>query len=524
MKKNKTKSLKIKLMNKQKVLFSIFLLFFSITSCKLSGKENTESNSDSDYNSVKSAVQNWNKAHQDYDFTAMQKIYTEKVLYYGKLMASNDIVLSKQSFIKKYKDFTQKILGDLAIENLGEQKMKVSFIKQASFGGKLNEYPSYLVVQKTDSGWKICTESDSITDKNLAKKAENKNSSSLLILKRVYIKNNNVFVEHTNGKEKQLTYNGTDREPIIINANTVFFIRKQYDDDDNEGMVLMTVEADTQKEKIIKILDSYSCFEEPKISNDKKHIYYLDCVYATSYVLIKLNIYTGESQQLLDGYWYHEIASGNFKDFLLIYTSGFEENKKGRQFYYRLCNNKGETYKTFADETAMYNFAKANNINLPEENSTSNETPNTENRDETNYTSSISINKGTFSLKYLYVESKGWTTFTDDFSNSQVSIGSHDGKEFRAHKTFIDVQSDKILLSANNKIERVLRFNKTLSSTKDREDSFGKYKYILYEGTVSVGEYGNQKTGNFEYGIIVMDNKKYQYFKTFDGLDTIFIF
>lgn len=347
-------------------LVSLFIpanteLFDTLDSFK-TNEDNIESNSNSDYNQIHTLVQSWNKTHQNYDFNSMHKLYSDKVLYYGQEMANKDIVLTKQSFMKKYTDFNQNILGDLSIEYLDTNKMKVSFIKQASFDGKNNEYLSYLEVKKTNLEWKICTESDNVTDKNLANKNKNKDSSKETALKRTYIKNNNVFVEFVNNKKKQVTYNSKDSDPILINANKVFFVRK-HNEEDNYEVALMTVEVDTQKEKIIKVLDSLSCFEEPKISNDKKHIYYLDCIYATSYGLIKLNIYTGESQQLHHGYWYHEIESGSFKDFILIYTSGIEENK-GRQFYYRLCNNNGETYKTFEDEEAMNNFTKANNINL----------------------------------------------------------------------------------------------------------------------------------------------------------------
>jgi hypothetical protein len=528
MNKQKNKSLKLKLGNRQNVWCSLFLLFFLITSCKISGnktsEQNIESNGDTEYNSVKSLVQNWNKTHQYYDFTAMQKIYSDKVLYYGKEMTNQDIVLAKQSFIKKNNDFTQSILGDLTIENLSDLRIKVSFIKQASFGGKRNEYPSYLELQKTDSEWKICTESDNITDKNLAKRREIKSSLTVETIKRAFIKNNNVFVEFADNKEKQLTYNGKDREPIIIDANTVFFIRKQFDIDDNEVNVLMTVDVDMLKDRVIKTVDSYFIVENPILSNDKKHIYYTSNISATENGLVKLNIYNGESQDLFAGDWYHEIISGDFKGYFLVYTYGWKDGQLGRQYYYRLCNSNGAEYLTFDNKAAMYDFARANNINLDDKNTASKETQNTQNQNETIYTTPVSFDKGTYSMKYLYVESKGWTSFRDDDSNSKVSIGTHNSKEFRAHKTFVEVQDKKILFSVNNKIERILRFNKTLTSTKEREDTNGKYKYITYEGTVSVGEYGSQNTGQFEYGTIVKDNQKYQYIKTFEGLDAIFIF
>jgi ketosteroid isomerase-like protein len=331
---------------------------------KKSNEENIETNLDSDYNSIKDVVQSWNKTHQNSDFTAMQNLYSNKVFYYGQEMASKDIVTSKQSFMKKYKDFNQNIEGDLNIEYLDKNKMKVSFIKQASFGGKHNEYPSYLEVEKTNSEWKICTESDDITDKNLAKRNENKVSSNGGILKRTYVKNNNVFVEFANNNIKQLTYNGKDSDPIIINANTIFFVRKQYDIDDNEVNVFMTIEVGMLKEKVIKTLDSYFTVEKPKLSNDKKHIFYYTNLYATSVGVVKLNIFTGESKDLFACDWYQEITSGDFKGYFLNYTYGFKDGQLGRQYYYRLCNSNGAEYLTFENEASMNDFAKANNINL----------------------------------------------------------------------------------------------------------------------------------------------------------------
>ncbi len=331
---------------------------------KESIEENIKSNFNSDYNSIKSVVQSWNKTHQDYNFTAMQKLYSDEVLYYGKKMVNKDIVLSKQSFMKKYKDFNQNILGDLNIKNLDKNKMKVSFIKQASFGGKQNEYPSYLEIEKTNAGWKICTESDDVTDKNLAKRIENKVLSTERILKRTYIKNNNVFVEFANYKEKQLTYNGKDSDPIIIDANTVFFVRKQYDVEDNEVNVFMSVEVGMLKEKVIKTLGVDFYAENLKLSNDKKHIFYFTNLYATNDAVVKINIYTGVSQNLFACDWYHEIISGDFKGYFINYVYGFKDGKLGRQYFYRLCDSQGRPYKTFENETAMNDFAKANNINL----------------------------------------------------------------------------------------------------------------------------------------------------------------
>ncbi|MCS3794769.1 hypothetical protein [Niastella sp. OAS944] len=123
--------------------------------------------SDSAY--VSALVNKWNKAHASKDVGIFSNLYSKTILYYGKQKDKNYCVESKLELFKKYPDYYQQIFGNIQLEKISETEFKCSFIKRVNFNKKTNDYPSYLVFTKEQDAWKITTEGDLVTDKNLAK-------------------------------------------------------------------------------------------------------------------------------------------------------------------------------------------------------------------------------------------------------------------------------------------------------------------------------------------------------------------
>lgn len=118
---------------------------------------------------INETVKLWTKCLNDKNFSVLSDIYTDSVIYYRENKVKKDVIAHKKKALNKHNDFKQSIsYNNLVITDTFNGK-KVSFIKSIFFNSKQKSYPSYLVLNKIDDKWKISTESDLITDKNLQK-------------------------------------------------------------------------------------------------------------------------------------------------------------------------------------------------------------------------------------------------------------------------------------------------------------------------------------------------------------------
>lgn len=123
----------------------------------------------SDSINVAALVNKWNKAHASKDVGIFSDLYNKTILYYGTQKDKNYCIESKLALFRKYPDYYQQIFGGIQCEKISGTEFKCSFVKRVTFNKKTNDYPSYLVFTKEQDAWKITTEGDLVTDKNLAK-------------------------------------------------------------------------------------------------------------------------------------------------------------------------------------------------------------------------------------------------------------------------------------------------------------------------------------------------------------------
>ncbi|PLX05929.1 MAG: hypothetical protein C0596_15630 [Marinilabiliales bacterium] len=159
---------------KKIVLFisGAILLFAFFLSCNNGSKKNAERNEnkkvENTEDAIKSIVIAWNDAHNNKDFDEFIELYNENVEFYKASLDGTECAQKKENLLEKYSDFQQSI-GKIDFEKIKDDEYKCSFNKTVKVNGDTHEYPSYLVVVKTESGWKISEESDLITDENIAK-------------------------------------------------------------------------------------------------------------------------------------------------------------------------------------------------------------------------------------------------------------------------------------------------------------------------------------------------------------------
>ena len=155
------------------VLCFCSILLWSCNEGKSDSAENKKTE-DKTFSEVKLLVQEWNQAHLKKDVGIFAKVYSDRVFYYGTDYDKNSCIQSKLNFFKKHPEYVQSIKGEIQVESLEAKRVKCSFVKEVFVDGKTSEFQSYLVFVNVNDVWTIETESDLVTDGNLAKR----NSSS----------------------------------------------------------------------------------------------------------------------------------------------------------------------------------------------------------------------------------------------------------------------------------------------------------------------------------------------------------
>ncbi|MBN2777882.1 MAG: hypothetical protein JXR36_09575 [Bacteroidales bacterium] len=146
---------------------AIILLLFACNTNTNQNDKNAKNNQNPE-KELNILVQQWNDAHNNNDYDVFQQIFADSVNFYQMKLIGNTCVDKKESLLQKYPDFKQSI-GKIDFEEIDNSTYKASFTKTVKVSGNIHEYPSYLVITKTKSGWKITEESDLITDENIAK-------------------------------------------------------------------------------------------------------------------------------------------------------------------------------------------------------------------------------------------------------------------------------------------------------------------------------------------------------------------
>ena len=118
---------------------------------------------------IEGVIYKWNKAHNFNDKELFTSIFADTVLFYQTALIKEKCLNKKELLLKKYPDFEQEINGKISFEELNKDEVKCSFVKTVKIGDKTTNYPSYLILIRKNTSWKITVEGDLITDQNLAK-------------------------------------------------------------------------------------------------------------------------------------------------------------------------------------------------------------------------------------------------------------------------------------------------------------------------------------------------------------------
>ncbi|HSV76331.1 MAG TPA: hypothetical protein VLH37_04790 [Bacteroidales bacterium] len=186
----------------------------------------------------------------------------------------------------------------------------------------------------------------------------------------VFVRNQNIFAVLADGSEKQLTTDGSDSHPIIIpGRDHVVFVRDE---------VVRTTKGSYTRKKIMMVdvsnlnlrvitdekpyadgLDNtYEILNviSPTLSPDNRYLYFITEKYATSNQLVKVHLQSGEWTELFAAETFELIRNGEHTGRFLISRS--EIGDRGRDLYFRLVDERGNTMKRFESEESLMHFRR----------------------------------------------------------------------------------------------------------------------------------------------------------------------
>lgn len=175
----------------------------------------------------------------------------------------------------------------------------------------------------------------------------------------IFVKEGNIYLTYANGDIKQITFIHSDISPVLGQSLVIFFRGEKINKSNSEYFryKLVAIDVNSLKETIITdqkpfadgLTNSFEILEPRNlsISPDESNVVFIVEKYVTGSQLVQVNIKSGRWNELFSVEYFEKIASGKFKNQLLVGRS--EVGEKGRGIYYTVCDHNGKTLLEFDD-------------------------------------------------------------------------------------------------------------------------------------------------------------------------------
>lgn len=181
----------------------------------------------------------------------------------------------------------------------------------------------------------------------------------------LFIKEGNIYLVYSSGTTKQITFVQSDLSPTLCESKVVFFREEQINSNKTYSRFkLMSLDIKTLKENIVTDQKPYSdgldgSFEilNPRhlsISSDQLKAAFVVEKHATGSQVVSVDLRTGKWTELFSVEYFEVINFGEFKNNLLVGIS--EVGKRGRDVYYKVCNQYGDKLLEFNDYDEYMKF------------------------------------------------------------------------------------------------------------------------------------------------------------------------
>ena len=111
---------------------------------KTNNEKSTANNEKSTEEEIKNMVTIWNTASSNADFNTLERILGDKIDYYQSLVSRNYYIADQKRFFQKNPVYSQRIMGDIIVTRLSDNKMLAKFVKEVSTKREIKKYPSYI--------------------------------------------------------------------------------------------------------------------------------------------------------------------------------------------------------------------------------------------------------------------------------------------------------------------------------------------------------------------------------------------
>lgn len=195
-------------------------------------------------------------------------------------------------------------------------------------------------------------------------KSKQKSSNAPL---EIFLKEGNIYGRYKDGKEKQLTYQSADFNPILLKRKfKIVFFRSEVVRGTKEftRYKLLVLDTRTLEERLLLDqkptrdgLDNTFDILHPvqlKANGNQTNVFFITDKYATGSVLAQMELATGKYKELFPAENFELIASGKHKGKLLIAVSLVGEN--GRCIFYKMMDTKGKVVRNFSNYDEYMQF------------------------------------------------------------------------------------------------------------------------------------------------------------------------
>ncbi|MDB5227010.1 MAG: hypothetical protein JWN78_1203 [Bacteroidota bacterium] len=193
---------------------------------------------------------------------------------------------------------------------------------------------------------------------------------------KVFEKNNNIFVQYTNGNISQLTHTKMDKAPVLSpDKNLIAFIRKTNGAEMESGSgpgenneiwlfnlaldkgkaIVHGKEGDSPETILINLQGLF-------FTSDSRYIYFMSDAWATSAAVHRYDISTGKEKFISDANDLIVIPTGKYKDDLIVNKHKYYHSEDGGSYDpYCLLNAEGKELKEIGEEeNAISKFLEQN--------------------------------------------------------------------------------------------------------------------------------------------------------------------
>ena len=160
----------------KKSLLLLLCVYGMLVSCGESA-HSRDSNKEIDINETEitpeavltKGVEKWNEGVNLRDHKILEDLFAPQVYFYTLQLSGTEAARQKVERANSDPTWSQKIISDVDIEELGDGSFKTSFTKQSESSKGTHTYRAYLLWKNLNGKWIIVKESDLLTDQNQEK-------------------------------------------------------------------------------------------------------------------------------------------------------------------------------------------------------------------------------------------------------------------------------------------------------------------------------------------------------------------